>query len=94
MALALAAWLWSVDPQSASGAGAAIGAAAAHRWCCWPGFMASSLLHAVSATPQPSAATANAGEPFTPSKLASLRACGTPGVRGRDRGLVHHLPGQ
>src|SRR6202012_5561249 len=36
-----------------------------------------SLLHAVSATPQPSAATANA-EPFTPERLASLRASGQP----------------
>ncbi len=36
-----------------------------------------SLLHAVSATPQPNAATANA-EPFTPERLASLRAGGKP----------------
>ncbi|HEY5085147.1 MAG TPA: thioredoxin family protein, partial [Rhizomicrobium sp.] len=75
VALALAAWLWT-STRDLQVTGRGIGTAAAIA-VFLAGIYGVSLLHAVSATPQPSAATANA-EPFTPERLASLRASGKP----------------
>ncbi|HEX4118884.1 MAG TPA: protein-disulfide reductase DsbD domain-containing protein [Rhizomicrobium sp.] len=75
VALALAAWLWT-STRNLQVTGRGIGTAAAIV-VFLAGVYGVSLLHAVSATPQPSAATANA-EPFTPERLASLRASGKP----------------
>jgi len=75
VALALAAWLWT-STRDLQVTGRGIGTAAAIA-VFLAGIYGISLLHAVSATPQPSAATANA-EPFTPERLASLRASGKP----------------
>jgi thiol:disulfide interchange protein DsbD len=75
VALALAAWLWT-STRDLQVTGRGIGTAAAIV-VFLAGVYGVSLLHAVSATPQPSAATANA-EPFTPERLASLRASGKP----------------
>ena len=75
VALALAAWLWT-STRDLEMRGRGIGTIAA-LVVFLAGVYGVSLLHAVSATPQPSAATANA-EPFTPERLASLRAGGKP----------------
>jgi thiol:disulfide interchange protein DsbD len=75
VALALAAWLWT-STRDLQVTGRGIGTVAAIL-VFLAGVYGVSLLHAVSATPQPSAATANA-EPFTPERLASLRASGKP----------------
>jgi thiol:disulfide interchange protein DsbD len=75
VALALAAWLWT-STRDLKVTGRGIGTIAAVV-VLLAGLYGVSLLHAVSATPQPSAVTANA-EPFTPERLASLRASGKP----------------
>jgi thiol:disulfide interchange protein DsbD len=75
VALALAAWLWT-STRDLKVTGRGIGTIAA-LVVLLAGLYGVSMLHAVSATPQPSTATANA-EPFTPERLASLRASGKP----------------
>lgn len=75
VALALAAWLWTAT-RDLQLRGRGIGTIAA-ALVLLAGVYGISLLHGMSAAPAPTAATANA-EPFTPERLASLRASGKP----------------
>ena len=75
VALALAAWLWT-STRDLQTTGRGVGTVAAIV-VLLTGIYGVSLLHAVSATPQQTASSANA-EPFTPERLASLRAGGKP----------------
>jgi thiol:disulfide interchange protein DsbD len=74
IALALAAWLWSVT-RTAAGLGRTIGVVAA-LLVLLGGLYGISLLRDASAAPV--ASSAKAGEPYTAAKLASLRASGRP----------------
>ena len=73
IALALAAWLWSV---TRNGRGRIVGVAAA-LIVLLGGLYGVSLLRDASAS-TPSVATSKLGEPYTAAKLASLRASGRP----------------
>jgi len=74
IALALAAWLWSVTRNN-TGNGRIIGMVAA-LLVLLSGLYGISLLR--DATAAPVAASAKAGEPYSAAKLASLRASGRP----------------
>jgi thiol:disulfide interchange protein DsbD len=74
IALALAAWLWSVT-RNMAGFGRVLGVAAA-LLVLLGGLYGVSLLRDASAAPAVSAT--KAGEPYTAAKLASLRASGRP----------------
>jgi thiol:disulfide interchange protein/DsbC/DsbD-like thiol-disulfide interchange protein len=74
IALALAAWLWSITRNLAR-RGQVIGAGAA-LLILLGGLFGVSLLRDASAAPV--ASSAKAGEPYTAAKLASLRAAGRP----------------
>ncbi len=75
VALALAAWLWTVT-RDLSVRGRGLGMVAA-LLVLLAGFYGLSLLHAAAAQPSATSATANA-QAFTPERLASLRASGKP----------------
>ena len=75
VAFALAAWLWTVTRDlSAGGRGFGMVAALLVLLASLYGI---SLLHGAAAPPPAASATANA-QPFTPERLASLRASGKP----------------
>ena len=75
VALALAAWLWTVT-RDLSVRGRGLGMVTA-LLVLLAGFYGLSLLHAAAAQPSATSATANA-QAFTPERLASLRASGKP----------------
>ena len=75
VALALAAWLWT-STRDLEVTGRATGTIAA-ALVFLGGVYGISMLHSVGAQPQTATASANA-EPFTPERLASLRAGGKP----------------
>lgn len=75
VALALAAWLWT-STRDLKVTGRGLGTIAAVL-VVLAGLYGVSLLHGVTAAPPPTPASASA-EPFTPERLASLRASGKP----------------
>jgi thiol:disulfide interchange protein DsbD len=75
VALALAAWLWTVT-RDLSTRGRGLGVVTA-LLVLFAGLYGISLLHGAAAQPPATSATANA-QPFTPERLASLRASGKP----------------
>ena len=75
VALALAAWLWTVT-RELSLRGRGLGMIAA-LLVLLAGFYGISMLHGAATQPPAASATANA-QPFTPERLASLRASGKP----------------
>jgi thiol:disulfide interchange protein DsbD len=75
VALALAAWLWTVT-RDLSLRGRGLGAVAA-LLVLLAGFYGISMLHGAAAQPPAASATATA-QAFTPERLASLRASGKP----------------
>ena len=91
VALALAAWLWTVT-RELSLRGRGLGTIAA-LLVLLAGFYGISMLHGAATQPPAASATANAQalHAGTAGVVARQRQAG---IRGRDRGLVHHLSGQ
>ena len=91
IALALAAWLWSVTRDLAA-RGRSIGALAALLVLAGRALWRQPAARCAPRRPRSEHQSGRAL--YAPRSLPSLRAANRAGLRGRHRRLVHHLPGQ